>query len=66
MPPPGLLDAMELQAEAERRNRAGVLRSEGLRQAKINESEPRRVRHPHSSLSPVFLLQCLNLAAIRT
>lgn len=35
---------MELQAEAERRKRAQVLESEGVRQATINESEAQRVR----------------------
>jgi SPFH domain / Band 7 family len=45
LPPPGIVRAMELQAEAERRKRAQVLESEGVRQATINESEARRVRH---------------------
>lgn len=44
VPPPGIVEAMELQAEAERRKRAQVLESEGVRQAQINESEARRVR----------------------
>ena len=44
VPPPGIVRAMELQAEAERRKRAQVLESEGVRQATINESEARRVR----------------------
>jgi regulator of protease activity HflC (stomatin/prohibitin superfamily) len=43
VPPPGILEAMELQAEAERRKRAQVLESEGVKQATINESEARRV-----------------------
>jgi len=34
-----LVQAMELQAEAERRKRASVLESEGVRQAKINLAE---------------------------
>ena len=38
-PPQGILDAMALQAEAERRKRASVLESEGQRQAKINVAE---------------------------
>jgi hypothetical protein len=50
VPPPGIVRAMELQAEAERRKRAQVLESEGVRQATINESEARRVR---------FVLACL-------
>jgi C-terminal region of band_7 len=45
LPPPGIVRAMELQAEAERRKRAQVLESEGVRQATINESEARRVSH---------------------
>jgi regulator of protease activity HflC (stomatin/prohibitin superfamily) len=49
VPPPGILEAMELQAEAERRKRAEVLRSEGLRQATINESEARRVCRSYAS-----------------
>jgi regulator of protease activity HflC (stomatin/prohibitin superfamily) len=44
LPPPGIVRAMELQAEAERRKRAQVLESEGVRQATINESEAKRVR----------------------
>ena len=44
LPPPRIVRAMELQAEAERRKRAQVLESEGVRQATINESEARRVR----------------------
>lgn len=44
LPPPGIVKAMELQAEAERRKRAQVLESEGVRQATINESEAKRVR----------------------
>lgn len=43
LPPPGIVRAMELQAEAERRKRAQVLESEGVRQATINESEAKRV-----------------------
>jgi regulator of protease activity HflC (stomatin/prohibitin superfamily) len=39
MPPRGIVQAMELQAEAERRKRAAVLESEGQRQAKINVAE---------------------------
>ncbi|PNW69807.1 hypothetical protein CHLRE_19g750847v5 [Chlamydomonas reinhardtii] len=44
MPPRGIvqameLQAMELQAEAERRKRASILESEGLRQSKINVAE---------------------------
>lgn len=35
-PPPGVKQAMEMQAEAERRKRAQVLESEGERQANIN------------------------------
>lgn len=46
LPPPGIVKAMELQAEAERRKRAQVLESEGVRQATINESEAKRVRCP--------------------
>lgn len=41
-PPAGIVRAMELQAEAERRKRANVLDSEGVRQANINESEAER------------------------
>jgi regulator of protease activity HflC (stomatin/prohibitin superfamily) len=44
LPPPAIVKAMELQAEAERRKRAQVLESEGIRQATINESEAQRVR----------------------
>lgn len=44
VPPPAIVKAMELQAEAERRKRAQVLESEGVRQATINESEAQRVR----------------------
>lgn len=44
LPPPAIVKAMELQAEAERRKRAQVLESEGMRQATINESEAQRVR----------------------
>lgn len=36
LPPPGVRQAMEMQAEAERRKRAQVLQSEGERQANIN------------------------------
>ncbi|KAG2428089.1 hypothetical protein HYH02_014480 [Chlamydomonas schloesseri] len=39
MPPRGIVQAMELQAEAERRKRASILESEGLRQSKINVAE---------------------------
>ncbi|KAG2486570.1 hypothetical protein HYH03_014740 [Edaphochlamys debaryana] len=39
MPPRGIVQAMELQAEAERRKRANILESEGLRQSKINVAE---------------------------
>lgn len=39
MPPPGIVQAMELQAEAERRKRASILESEGTRQSKINVAE---------------------------
>ena len=49
VPPPAIVKAMELQAEAERRKRAQVLESEGVRQATINESEAQRVR-PHVGL----------------
>ncbi|KAI8473031.1 MAG: hypothetical protein J3K34DRAFT_192036 [Monoraphidium minutum] len=38
-PPAGILNAMALQAEAERRKRASILESEGQRQAKINVAE---------------------------
>lgn len=46
LPPPGIVRAMELQAEAERRKRAQVLESEGVKQATINESEAQRVCWP--------------------
>lgn len=36
LPPAGIVAAMELQAEAERRKRAAVLESEGAREAKVN------------------------------
>ncbi|GLI63501.1 hypothetical protein VaNZ11_006484, partial [Volvox africanus] len=39
MPPRGIVQAMELQAEAERRKRANILESEGVRQSKINVAE---------------------------
>jgi regulator of protease activity HflC (stomatin/prohibitin superfamily) len=35
----GIITAMELQAEAERRKRASILESEGQRQAVINVAE---------------------------
>eukprot|EP00878_Enallax_costatus_P007752 GHUV01008114.1.p1 GENE.GHUV01008114.1~~GHUV01008114.1.p1 ORF type:complete len:315 (+),score=138.07 GHUV01008114.1:1154-2098(+) len=38
-PPEGIVQAMELQAEAERRKRASILESEGQRQAVINVAE---------------------------
>lgn len=38
-PPAGIITAMELQAEAERRKRASILESEGQRQAVINVAE---------------------------
>ncbi|WIA36136.1 hypothetical protein OEZ86_007483 [Tetradesmus obliquus] len=38
-PPEGIITAMELQAEAERRKRASILESEGQRQAVINVAE---------------------------
>jgi hypothetical protein len=38
-PPSGIITAMQLQAEAERRKRASILESEGARQAKINVAE---------------------------
>ena len=38
-PPTGIVNAMALQAEAERRKRASILESEGQRQAKINVAE---------------------------
>ncbi|EFN52198.1 hypothetical protein CHLNCDRAFT_8146, partial [Chlorella variabilis] len=39
MPPAAVRNAMELQAEAERRKRAQILESEGQRQSKINVAE---------------------------
>lgn len=39
LPPRGIVQAMELQAEAERRKRASILESEGMRQSKINVAE---------------------------
>jgi SPFH domain / Band 7 family len=54
VPPPGIVRAMELQAEAERRKRAQVLESEGVRQATINESEARRVRIASFFLNTAF------------
>lgn len=39
MPPAAIRSAMEMQAEAERRKRAEVLQSEGLRQSAINHAE---------------------------
>lgn len=39
LPPPAVRTAMELQAEAERKKRAQILESEGLRQSKINVAE---------------------------
>lgn len=41
-PPLGIVQAMELQAEAERRKRASILESEGQRQAKINVAEAKK------------------------
>jgi len=39
LPPRGIVQAMELQAEAERRKRASILESEGARQSSINVAE---------------------------
>ncbi|KAF5829212.1 hypothetical protein DUNSADRAFT_16404 [Dunaliella salina] len=39
LPPRSIVQAMELQAEAERRKRASILESEGQRQSKINVAE---------------------------
>jgi regulator of protease activity HflC (stomatin/prohibitin superfamily) len=41
-PPPGVRAAMELQAEAERKKRANILDSEGLRDSEINIAEGKR------------------------
>jgi C-terminal region of band_7/SPFH domain / Band 7 family len=41
-PPPSLRNAMDLQAEAERRKRAEILESEGRRQSAINLAEGQR------------------------
>lgn len=41
-PPPGVRQAMEMQAEAERRKRAQILESEGERQSNINIAEGNR------------------------
>lgn len=59
VPPPGIVEAMELQAEAERRKRAQVLESEGVRQAQINESEARRVRAATVAACRVPSFHCL-------
>jgi len=42
LPPPSVRTAMELQAEAERKKRAQILESEGLRQSKINVAEGKK------------------------
>ena len=39
LPPPGIKQAMEMQAEAERRKRATVLESEAEREAQVNRAE---------------------------
>jgi regulator of protease activity HflC (stomatin/prohibitin superfamily) len=39
LPPPGIKQAMEMQAEAERRKRAAVLESEADREASVNRAE---------------------------
>src|SRR5687768_14241125 len=41
-PPPGVKQAMDMQAEAERRKRATVLDSEGAQQSEINVAEGAR------------------------
>jgi hypothetical protein len=53
MPPRGIVQAMELQAEAERRKRAAVLESEGQRQAKINVAEADKQQVRAAGSSPV-------------
>ena len=40
LPPPGIKQAMEMQAEAERRKRATVLESEAEREAQVNRAVP--------------------------
>lgn len=42
IPPPSIKQAMEMQAEAERRRRAEVLQSEGDRQSEVNIAEGQR------------------------
>lgn len=42
IPPPSIKQAMEMQAEAERRRRAEVLQSEGDRQSEVNLAQGRR------------------------
>ena len=39
IPPPSIKQAMEMEAEAERRRRAEVLQSEGDRQSEVNLAE---------------------------
>lgn len=41
-PPAGIRQAMEMQAEAERKKRAQILESEGMKQAQILESEGKK------------------------
>ena len=42
LPPPGIKQAMEMQAEAERRKRATVLESEAEREAAVNRAEGKK------------------------
>merc|ERR1719221_776212 len=42
IPPPSIKQAMEMQAEAERRRRAEVLQSEGDRQSEVNLAEGKK------------------------
>jgi hypothetical protein len=62
----GIVVAMELQAEAERRKRASILESEGQRQAVINvaEGSKQEVRKRDAVVMRIWQLYSSHLACV--
>lgn len=59
--PSRVQEAMQMQVEAERKKRAAILESEGVREAEINVAEGKRLARILASGAVLFIFNVANL-----
>lgn len=57
--PPRVHEAMQMQVEAERKKRAAILESEGIREAEVNVAEGKRLARILASGTILFIFNII-------